>query len=321
MIHKTFLLLFLFISAINYSQTSNSKITFEKNDKLVYLDSAKFVTSEKNYQFYRIVKEYKLDKSSYAVYEFNKLGFLQLEGITLNKEEFRKEGVITYYYENGKKKAVTSYAKGRPNGIDIQWYENGNKKLEGIYIANEEKRTSQYKIDQFWDVNSVQKVVDGNGFFEDQDENEYSKGEIKNGFKEGNWEGTLKKPQLSYKETYKYGKLVSGESIEGNGDIHIYKEVEIAPEPRNGIEDFYNFVGRNYRTPNVQGLKGKIYLTFVIDKKGRVVEPKVLRDLGYGTGKEAIRVVTKYDGFRPGEQRGRKVRCTYSLPISIQSAY
>ena len=311
----SFITLLLF-STLHYSQTN---ISIEKNDKLVYLDSTRLVTSEKNHQFYRIVKEYKLDKNSYTIYEFNKLGVLQLEGTTLNKEVYRKEGVITYYYENGNKKAITSYSLGRPNGINIQWYKNGNKKLEGMYIENKEKRTSQNKIDQFWDINSVQKVADGNGFFEDQDENGYSKGEIKNGFKDGNWEGSLKKPQLSYKETYKFGKLVSGESVEANGETNTYKEVEIAPEPRDGIGDFYNFIGRNYRTPNKEGLKGKVYITFVVDKKGRIVEPRVIRDLGYGTGEEAIRVVTKYDGFRPGEQRGRKVRCTYSLPISIQS--
>ena len=83
--------------------------------------------------------------------------------------------------------------------------------------------------------------------------------------------------------------------------------------------DFYNYIAKNYRTPDVQGLKGKVYITFVVDKEGEIVEPRVLRDLGYGTGKEAIRVVTAYEGFIPGEQRGRKVRCTYSLPIAIQA--
>jgi hypothetical protein len=312
--------LLLLLSVVNYSQTGNSKITFEKNDKLIYLDSARFVTSEKSHQFYRIVKEYKLDKSSYAVYEFNKLGVLQLEGITKNKEGFSKEGAVTYYFENGNKKVITNYSKGRPNGVDTQWHDNGNKKLEGIYIANEEKRSVRHKIDQFWDVNGVQKVVNGNGFFEDQEENEYSKGEIKNGFKEGNWEGSIKKPEFNYNEIYKGGELKYGISTEKNGDTHSYKEVEIAPEPKNGINDFYQFIEKNYKTPEVKGLKGKVYLTFVVDKTGKILEPRVLRDVGFGTGEEAIRVITMYDGFRPGEQRGRKVRYTYSLPISIHSA-
>lgn len=97
--------------------------------------------------------------------------------------------------------------------------------------------------------------------------------------------------------------------------------METKPVPKKGMDDFYKFIGKNYRTPNKQGLKGKVYITFVIEKNGKIVEPRVLRDLGYGTGDEAIRVVMAYDGFIPGEQRGQKVRCTFSLPISIQSGY
>jgi protein TonB len=43
---------------------------------------------------------------------------------------------------------------------------------------------------------------------------------------------------------------------------------------------------------------------------------KVLRDIGYGTGKEAIRVLQ--DGT--GVQNGKPVRVLYSLPITIQTA-
>lgn len=277
------------------------------------------VTTSNNYKYYRIIKDYKLDKDSYSILEYYKSGALQLEGTSTNKEGFSKEGEVTYYYENGKKKSITNYIKGRVNGKDAEWYDNGNKKLEGEYIEDEKKRTAQHKIDQFWDINGLQKITDGNGFFEDQGESESSKGEIKNGFKEGLWEGTYKKHKNSYKETYKNGELISGISTDKNGETYKYTEVEIAPNPKNGITDFYKFIAKNYKTPEKKGLKGKVYITFVVDKEGKIVEPKILRDIGFGTGAEAIRVVTAYDGFASGEQRGQKVRCTYSLPISIQS--
>ena len=316
---KYALFFLLLLSAVNYSQIGNSQITYEKNDKLVYLDSSRFETSASKHQFYKIIKDYKLDKSFYTIYEFNKADVLQMESKVSNKNGSSKEGAVTYFYENGNKKATTFYEKGRLNGKDEQWYENGTKKLDGEYIANKEKRTAQHKINQFWDINGVQKVIDGNGFFEDEDGNEYSKGEIKNGFKEGDWEGSFKKPDYSYKETYKGGELVYGESTDKNGKTYPYKEVEIAPKPRYGMMDFYKFIGANYQLPKVGGLIGKVYIAFIVDKTGEIVEPRVLRDLGYGTGEEAIRVITKYKGFSPGEQRGRKVSCSYSLPISIQS--
>ena len=307
----------LLFSTLHYSQTN---ISIEKNDKLVYLDSSSIETKSENYKYYRIIKDYYLDTDSYEIKEYYKSGVLKTHGTSKIKDHFSKEGGVTYYYENGNQKAITFYKKGRLNGEDIQWYENGNKKLESLNIEDESKRTSKRIYNQFWDVNGVQKVINGNGFFEDQNENEYSKGEIKNGFKEGDWEGYFKKPDYSYKETYKDGKLISGISTDKNGKTHTYTKVEIAPEPKDGIMDFYKFIGANYRTPDMKGLAGKVYLTFVVDKRGKIVEPKVIRDIGYGTGKEAVRVVLLYDGFIPGEQRGQKVRCSYSLPISIQSS-
>ena len=42
-----------------------------------------------------------------------------------------------------------------------------------------------------------------------------------------------------------------------------------------------------------------------------------MRDIGYGTGAEAIRVLKKSPKWKPGIQNGRPVRVLYSLPISI----
>ena len=68
-----------------------------------------------------------------------------------------------------------------------------------------------------------------------------------------------------------------------------------------------------------KGLEGKVYITFVVDVDGTLTDFKILRDFGFGTGEEAIRVVKNYNGWIPGEQRGRKVRCHYSLPINVKS--
>ena len=52
-----------------------------------------------------------------------------MEGTSKTKEGYPKEGELTYYYENGNKKSVSNYTKGRAYGKDFGWYENGNKKL------------------------------------------------------------------------------------------------------------------------------------------------------------------------------------------------
>jgi len=106
-----------------------------------------------------------------------------------------------------------------------------------------------------------------------------------------------------------------------NSDNSVYNTagIEVKPEFPGGINEFYKFVANNYNTPNVAGLKGKVYVTYVIEKDGSLTDIKVLRDLGYGTGKEAIRVLKLSPKWLPGQQNGKTVRCTYSLPIALQS--
>lgn len=316
-----FSLLFLLISNIGFSQVSETKeLILSPTDKFIYLDSTNQETKSKDYAYIRVIKDSKLIKKSYAVQEYFRSGEMRMEGISETNNGNTKEGIVTYYYKNTNKKSTTNYVKGRANGINLEWYENGSKKLEGEYIEDEKKMTAIHKIYKFWDINGIQKVADGIGFFEDKDENEHSKGEIKNGFKEGVWEGSFKNSKCTYKEIYKNGKLISGESVDKDNITYNYTEIETKPEYKSGMMDFYKYVAKNYRIPNQQGLKGKVYVTFVVDKDGKIVEPKVLRDLGYGTGEEAIRILKNCDKWIPAEQRGRKVRCTYSLPITIQSA-
>jgi protein TonB len=108
--------------------------------------------------------------------------------------------------------------------------------------------------------------------------------------------------------------------IEEDNTVYNTAGIEVKPDFPGGMEKFNAFVAKNYQAPEEEGLKGKVYVTFVVEKDGSLTDIKVLRDIGYGTGKEAIRVLGKCPRWTPGEQNGKKVRCTFSLPISIQSA-
>lgn len=99
----------------------------------------------------------------------------------------------------------------------------------------------------------------------------------------------------------------------------IYTMVEKRPEFPGGIQAFYDFIGKNYKTPDVKGLNGKIFIQFVIEKDGSLTDIKSLRDIGHGTGEEGIRVLKLSPKWIPGEQSGKKVRVQYSLPIAIRN--
>jgi protein TonB len=108
--------------------------------------------------------------------------------------------------------------------------------------------------------------------------------------------------------------------VEDDNTIYNTAGIEVKPDFPGGLEKFYKFIGKNFQVPEEEGLKGKIFVTFVVEKDGSLTDIKVIRDIGYGTGKEAIRVLKSCPRWNPGEQNGKKVRVLYSLPISIQSA-
>ncbi len=108
--------------------------------------------------------------------------------------------------------------------------------------------------------------------------------------------------------------------IEDDNTVYNTAGIEVKPDFPGGMDKFNQFVAKNYQTPEEEGLKGKVFISFVVEKDGSLTDIKVLRDIGYGTGAEAIRVLKKCPRWTPGEQNGKKVRCTFSLPINIQSA-
>ena len=104
-------------------------------------------------------------------------------------------------------------------------------------------------------------------------------------------------------------------------DNNIYNSagIEVKPEFPGGIAKFYNFIKNNYQAPDEPGLKGQVFVSFVVEKDGSLTDVRVLKDIGYGTGKEAERVLRKSPKWTPAEQNGKKVRCSYQIPIKIET--
>jgi Gram-negative bacterial TonB protein C-terminal len=49
--------------------------------------------------------------------------------------------------------------------------------------------------------------------------------------------------------------------------ISLGNDLEVKPDFVGGVEAFYQFVGRNFRVPMVEGLKGKVLASFVIENR------------------------------------------------------
>jgi len=97
------------------------------------------------------------------------------------------------------------------------------------------------------------------------------------------------------------------------------RKIEKQPSFQGGLEKFYEYIGQNFKVPNVKNLEGKIMMQFIVEADGTLSEIKALKDIGHGTGDEAVRVLQNSPKWNPGEQDGKPVRVLYSLPISIKS--
>jgi len=106
---------------------------------------------------------------------------------------------------------------------------------------------------------------------------------------------------------------------EGSG-IMDFNAVEVPPSFPGGLQAFYKWVSNNYRYPQMakeQGVSGAIHVSFVVERDGSLTDIKVIRDLKYGTGEEAMRMLKASPKWKPGIQNGRPVRVSYSLPIKL----
>jgi hypothetical protein len=121
--------------------------------------------------------------------------------------------------------------------------------------------------------------------------------------------------QNSIDKPIKNGNLVE-DTIEDSNVVTAF-EIEQRPEYPGGINAFYKFVGNNFIIPEVEGEGGKIMVSFIVNKEGDLEDIKVIKDIGFGTGAEAIRVLKLSPKWKPAIQKGMPVRCAFTLPITI----
>ena len=100
----------------------------------------------------------------------------------------------------------------------------------------------------------------------------------------------------------------------------IFNIVENMPEFPGGEIALRNYIANSVKYPieaQENGKQGKVYISFVINKTGKVVNAKVARSVDPSLDKEALRVVNSLPEWKPGRQRGKKVNVQYTVPISF----
>lgn len=96
----------------------------------------------------------------------------------------------------------------------------------------------------------------------------------------------------------------------------VYKVVEDMPQFPGG--NAFRYLAQHIRYPEEavkNGIEGIVYVQFVVDKDGKIVEPKVVQGVCPELDAEALRVVSGMPAWKSGMQRGKPVAVSFVLPV------
>lgn len=96
----------------------------------------------------------------------------------------------------------------------------------------------------------------------------------------------------------------------------IYTVVDQMPEMIGGLPALYSQI-EYPRNAVKAGIEGRVFIQFVVDPDGNVIDPTILRDIGAGCGKAAIEAIRNVK-FEPGRMNGQKVHVQFSLPVRFK---
>lgn len=68
------------------------------------------------------------------------------------------------------------------------------------------------------------------------------------------------------------------------------------------------------------GIQGQVVIQMVIDKNGKISNPKIVRGVSPELNAEALRIVNSMPQWIPGKQKGKNVATRFTLPIRFRLA-
>ena len=101
-------------------------------------------------------------------------------------------------------------------------------------------------------------------------------------------------------------------------EAQIFTVVESMPGFPGGESARIRYLNENIKYPQMareSGIQGRVFVTFVVEKDGKVTDVRVLRGIGGGCDEEAVRVIKNMPRWNAGKQRGKPVRVQFNMPI------
>ena len=100
----------------------------------------------------------------------------------------------------------------------------------------------------------------------------------------------------------------------------VYTIVESMPEFPGGDKALRKFLDENVQYPEdakVKKIQGKVFVNFIVNREGKVMDAKVLRGIRPDLDAEALRVIRSMPNWTPGKQNGKTVSVSYTIKIDF----
>lgn len=130
--------------------------------------------------------------------------------------------------------------------------------------------------------------------------------------------------QLKRRERFTAERRGSGECFGPDGQPVPFFEFEIMPRYQEGDgsqQAIVAAIAHNFHYPKDarrQGIEGRVFITFKVTELGTVEEVKVKEPLFPSIDAEAVRAVYKLKQFVPGQQDGKNVKVSFTVPIALR---
>ncbi len=98
-----------------------------------------------------------------------------------------------------------------------------------------------------------------------------------------------------------------------------FSSVEILPQFPGGQSNFTKYIYSSLKYPtDARKIKGKVIVSFIVEKDGSLSNIRVLKGLGGTYDKEAVRIIKESPIWQPAIQGDKAVRFAYTAPINFQ---
>lgn len=113
-------------------------------------------------------------------------------------------------------------------------------------------------------------------------------------------------------------EIVFEEEPEEEEADQVFLVVEENAQFPGGNGEWNKYLKKNLKYPRQakrMGIEGAVFLSFIVDKQGKISDIQVSRGIGGGCDEEAVRVLEGSPRWNPGKQRGRAVKSRMNLRI------